>query len=693
MAVRTTITGAAWATSGAATAGSTGLNATSGFTHVGSTDIPAGSAATGYLQAASGASASFKVDATAAGTSGVRYTVNFWFRAVVIDPTLASLSDQLTGDMHSFSFGGTTILERFLLIKSATDVQNLSGLIIFPRITAGGGVPVDERMLAAGLSGGTTRPNVPFSRWVNIGIGINPGVAGETPMYVNGQCINKYTAVDTTALNAATLDDFTITFPAWTGFQWQVCGDIQTWDGAGNTILTQAPSANTNQFCSPSNYDKAWLWTPRWADDSEGASWKKLSGTLPVSVPNYYSLGGLNTAASRQVFTATGAAQTAVLESKRSIGTLQFNAEGWSTIYFKDICLTGSASGSSIKLALRNSGNSADVMSFTFSQNTLTATDATFGAVNIPIAFVAGNHYGLDIILNSDGRRQLFLHNLTDAAVGTAVYDVADMCQHRSLPVWGNQALGPIQVSLTLNANLDTCEFGPVSCERISGKVGVDSYTQGLQSGATPAMTTGLSNMGQPYLFNADCEAGALPGKFIPTSGPVYAFNNALGWSGKTMARFYEAAGRQIKGPPGQRLIIFGGIANDTSAASTLANAIIAGRLWASRIVNIIKGVISSESYADIYLPIWGSGLGGAFAPEMIAEARAEFRRQVAKFDSQGRLRVLYTQSPYLTTPTYSADGLHPNAAGQALWAAEIQTNAKTVPYAGGSGDIRPWVR
>lgn len=690
MAVRTTVTGAAWPTSGAATTGTTGFSATSGLTHVGSTDIPVSSSATGYLESAENTAASFKLDSTAAGTSGVKYTVEFWLRCVRVNLDLPNRTNAETAFPISFTNGGTDYRIQYSTVKSSTNVRNLSGVIFYPRLISGGGSPTAELLIGAGLSGGITRPNLNFEKWVKIGIAITPGASGEFALYMNGQCMGKQTTLNTTAQSTATLDNFTFNLPALLDLKWQICGTIRSWDNTGNTTLTQAPTANSSEFTSPSNYDLAFHWPARWADGTEGAAWKKNSGTLPTSVPTNYSTAGTSNLASRQVFTATGA-QGAVLESTRSVGVLPYNAEGWATIYVRDILMTGSAT-STAKIALRNSGNSADIFSIQINGTGLcTLIDSFWGTLtNIPLYTTIGKRYSVAIALNSDGRRQVTLHNLTDAAVGSAVYDLIPMMQTVGTPVWAAQAIGPIQLTLTLAANLDTAEFGGVSVHRYLDLAGVDSYTQSIINVLTPEMTSPYNRMGDMYMCAGDCEAGCWPAKFIPpNNGPVYSLMQAIGWSGKSMARFSSANGEIARSCAGIRYIQFGGIANDVSGATTYALADSLSTAWANQVKQIVQGIVSNESRADIFLPCiggTGGGFASAFALTMVQLAVQKVISFFLKMDSLGRVRFLNTATNYI-----GADGVHPDASGQAAWAQEIINRGQLAAI--DQSNNRAWVR
>ena len=226
------IEGDTWPTSGAATTTSTGFTTTMiGGTHVGSTDLPPGSKATGYIQGpADTGDIQFRV-----GAGATEFLVNneddnwtsLWLRWVLTGTALAA--DGTATYLSNFQTGGSIIALRAY-------VRNLThnpGYSLSVQETLTGGL-TEGLQDFSGVGQGSTF--VPFGRWFNLVRRVKRSTSGGMiECYVNGTLIGRQANLPTDGeLGASVLQSQRdIWHPTQAGTQLQVTGPIYTYDGPG----------------------------------------------------------------------------------------------------------------------------------------------------------------------------------------------------------------------------------------------------------------------------------------------------------------------------------------------------------------------------------------------------------------------------------------------------------------------------
>lgn len=672
----------------AATPGNTGLAAVSGFTiRERSSSIvgqlpPTGG--TGVLRSTSGVAASFTVDTSGAGTTGTKSTVSWWMRVVRTDPTLAALANGLSADFCNVTNGGVDIRYRCILYKDANAPADRSGIIYYPRDV--NAIATATLAQGAGAGGGLNSPNLPFERWIRMGAGLIAGIAGtaEATCYMNGQtCGRLGTTMLTTGASVAALDGQTVVnIPGWTGVEFEVCGPFTTWNGTGNPDLTAKPSDNNSSFTTPINYDLAFFWPCDFSGPLEGDNWNKVSGVEALGTPTVYNAAGINNGRARLINNIAGASAGTVIGSTRSMGTLPFNAEGWVSVYFPDFLITTNAN-TTMLLRLMDAANATPLVSLQW-------TPATFfdngGTKPLGNGYGVNVRFAVEFLLNSDGRAGALIQRTTEAAAGTAVYDLYSMFQYIPLPNWTPAALGRADYYFATGA-AEVVEFGGMAVLRYNGKGICDSFYQANLGTLTPTMTA-LNRMGEVYCRLKTADGPCCPGFFIrPDGGPVYAMTQAAGWSGKTFDAFCRRPGRVLRTVPAQRFHLTGMIANDVGAATTPALAISEGIKHGKNAAQFIEAACASDSrvvYATGFLGTGGAfaTVGAAKAASFLYNAKAEEARRSSQFNNYGRYTRLNTIGNYT-----GADLVHPDDTGAVAWMQEIQTKAQPVLGYTGSGD------
>lgn len=455
----TSITGAAWPTSGAASAATTGLNSVTGGTHVGSTDLPAEAIAagcTGYVKGADNAALAWKIDgsATPMPTNESDYWMSTWLRPA---RTAAALPADQTGvQFQAWSNSGEKLIQ-YLHIRNTT---HLKGLVVQPAEFMTGG-DTSEKMYDSGSTGST--PVIYFDRWAHICSHVKRSTAGGIlEMYVNGVLIQRITGLNTdgevTAAQLAATTQFN--WPAISGIRMEFCAPITSHDLTGPVLrpkhslwpsssnLTQAHGCDVASDTANQN-GKCWTYT----------------GTATRTITSY-TAGGISPGRRRWIY--TGSAATWNQTTIDSIGTLPFNSRGWATIALPLLLVRdGSA-----QVVIRNNAAAAILtLDITGSQIKQGAT--------VLAAWDHADRYALKIHLSSTGSIKGSLYNLTEnnSAVNAWSFD---------LGTWTVGALGTATVSGTNVTLAHECDGLWVM--RWSAIIGVDSLTQGDAAALSPAM-------------------------------------------------------------------------------------------------------------------------------------------------------------------------------------------------------------
>jgi hypothetical protein len=183
----TTITGSTWPTSGAATAGTSGLSSITGGTHVSSTDLPPGSAATGYITGADNATLNFRVDGTTVPLQTDNdYWLRYWVRAATNATTLAA--DGTNVNIQYVADGSTKLTTLGLLRNGGASTNNSTRKGIGFEVNEF--LPGGSTIGAYGTTVGGVQAILPFNKWGEITIHLHKdGKNGEYAMYFNRSLI------------------------------------------------------------------------------------------------------------------------------------------------------------------------------------------------------------------------------------------------------------------------------------------------------------------------------------------------------------------------------------------------------------------------------------------------------------------------------------------------------------------------
>lgn len=475
--VMTQVTGVSWATSGSATAGTTGFAATSGLTHVGSTDVPPGSVATGYLEAAENTAASFQIDATGTAFAGAGPPTvthdpkDYWIRFYV---RLSRLSTALPT---------STDTDYWLSLNS----NNLRWESTYQYLYGAGG-PGRHNRLSEGLSGGTEDSLFDDDGFVYNALGVNQwtefilhirksGPADSAwELYQNGALVSRHTGLDLSGINFAS-ETFAISLPTATGVKAQVAAPIETHVGSDITIRPRWElQGKTAEFV------KAFL--PTGLDQQKGGHW----ATTGSWTRDAYQTSGINPQRYRLSCSAA-----ATLTSIDELGAAPYNEQGWFTIGLTDIYLP---SDSTASVVLRDTAGSS-LLTVDFSGGQVTQ-----GGIN-RIPYTAAKRYSLLLHLSAAGEATATLLNLTDDYASTQT------CFSAQLSGWNPQAqLGKLHLAITPGGG-GTCELGSVGLFRWASLLFSDSMATSYVNSLSPNLATGDHYGGQlPMMRDQNCVPG-----------------------------------------------------------------------------------------------------------------------------------------------------------------------------------------
>lgn len=682
MALKTQITGSSYPTSGAATAGTTGFNAISGFTHVGApaSALPIGSSSTGYLKSTAGSPASFKIDATAAGTPGGKYSVSFNLRVVPINPTFPGMTNGQFAFIMPLTSGSADARFQTVFYKSTVDVQKQSAIQAKAVAFTGGSV---ANIVADNAQ------TLPFNRWVVASFVFTPGASASMEFVVNGQTLSRGT-LDASTMTTGALDNWTFTLPSWADIEFHIAPTITTWNATGLPYLTQGPRTGSNLFSSPTTYDMAWFYNAVFVDGAEGANWRLVGGTLPTPVRTLFATGGTNPQATRQVHTATAGAQDKTYRTNRNIEALQFNAEGWFSIYFPHTYLSGA--GSSAEFALRNTGDSFDYFRLkVVADGAVTWYDANIGTtVPLPLKWFSGARYAVELLLNSDGRAMVALHRLTDNVPTGAYYGATTMLQAVAVRApWAavtGSTFGPLEQKLISANNGDVLDIAGVGGWRYACKTGIDSYSQATVFGLTPSMTCDRNRVSFFIPAWFDAGSASIVNTYVLPDGTSYTSQTSDGWSGNTFQTFKQTNGKAVIDMPGQRVLIFMGFTNDCFNVASQGAGDALAEILSTRFVDFVVQACAAESRVDWITPanqvLGPPAAPGAFANYTIARTLALVMSKIRRYDTKGRFRVFNPLVNFV-----GSDGMHPDDANcVTLWQNLATAGMTVVPFSAQRG-------
>ena len=462
----TNIPAANWPTSGTATPATTGLATLTGtgLIHVGSTDVPIGSNANGYVEANQDAVVSVGVDsfANAIAASNV-YSQTFWARfrktGTVVNGVQARFLD-VNGN------GVRVILSTY----SSNDENGVAGLNMFSSNISGGGVVGN---LDVQSSSGSTA-FIPYDKWMKITLDFDCTIGNLSYRFmVNGQVVTRATGYVTDGTNQ--LPEIAELALQASGAKVQICGPFVSDNNRTEPIVPlvrlRPNSKKLTQVSLPMSF----------TDEPRGVAFRQtLAGT--TSTRTSYATGGVNPRRKRQILGGSG---TATFDSI-SVGELPFNESGWCTIAFPMLYLAG-AGASSIAVNLRNAAGDATIVSLS-----MDGTNLVENAIN-RCQFGRASRYAVLLHLSISGESALTLLDQTNS--GTSQY-----AWSAKLSGWTPQDIGSIQVVAIVASGdapeVDGCFIGPY-CDVI----GIDSLSH------APVATT-------PVLANVNNLAGISPTKY-----------------------------------------------------------------------------------------------------------------------------------------------------------------------------------
>ncbi len=453
----TTVTGAAWPTSGSATTGTTGFsNLTGTWTHVGSADVPIGSPATGYIALAEGASGSFRLDGTTVPfQTGVDHWKRFWL--YIKRGTSALPADGTTMNMHDVVSAGTKLRSSIALQNSGT-VYDKFAVLASEFMTGGTAVNLSERDV------------LHFNTWNEITLHLlRDATDGRYEIYVNGVLVSGNKDVDTSTATIADADaksQWTVNLGGLSGLQFRVAGPVSSWSDKDISVrprydLQAENSYRTKRFIHH-------LARPGYLHGLEFT----YAGTATLTNTTY-ATGGVNPKYQRVVVSGS-AGQTAQIMTIDDLGSLPYNEQGWATVLFPDIYLPGT--GTTCEFIIRNTTDTGDVLRLTYD-----GTNLKHGSTVLP-NFSKTARMGLAVHFHQSGQ---------------ATYSLYDDSTFPSVPTWWSgvlenwtpQPLGKAGFSAVYGDT--TFEVGSISVHSWLEVACCDSLTTGSTASVTPALQGG----------------------------------------------------------------------------------------------------------------------------------------------------------------------------------------------------------
>jgi len=663
MARRTNITGASWATSGTATAASTGLNTLTGTTlvHVGSTDIPAGSSSTGYVQGATGTSMAIKIEAN--GSAFSAGATDYWHR-MWIRPQRDANALPATGTSYQVWNMQDGSAGRVLLwMVNRVDNNGADGLNIYE--SNYNFSPTLAALNLLGASGSASvipyNPVGQLGGWVEVVLHVTVGASGVREVFLNGVLTSRVTNIDfTNATNWPTgnpgvaANSWSFTLPAVTGIIWQLCAPIESWSAADISVRPRH-SINTDGDVRHVHMIGRWL-------NDKGTFW--TSGGTMTATPTTYASGGTNPARFRVVFSGT-ASQTGSLQTIDEIGTLPYNDHGWCTVMFPQTYMPG---GGTCSWSIRNAADDGDLIKLDFDGTNLMQGATTLAPIT------AADRFLLMIHLNSDGRAAFSLHDLTADITSRNWWSGA-------LDTWTPGAVGPIKqtcVRGSASVEMDGCVIGPWI-----DVVGVDSFSHANVTALTPVMA-GATHLASRF---SQGDQFSIPGCSFPQKQngmKAHAFHCIAGRSGRSFSNFYTNVVAYMDSTYGIRLVVVdGGSINDIGSITNAATRISVVSTCACQHSSTIKLMLQNKNQ------IWYSsmirreqGTYSATQLDGINQLNAKLKEMCREMQSQGLVRFSDPAASVADHATLftAGDDVHFNAAGDMTVANYMVTTRRVVP-------------
>lgn len=663
----TNLTGAAWPTSGAASTGTTGLSALTGtWTHVGSTDVPTGSAANGYIQMAESASGSFRIDATNVPfASSSDYWIRFWIYPKTSTTTLDA--DAATFYLNTITSGGTRIRTSVYLRNTTgtTSPSTTKGMTIFSNefLTGGATSTLDQ----VGGSGGQTL--IPLNVWSEIVVHMRVDATdGRYGIYVNGVLLTENRAIDTTPTGGiATVDaqgQWTMGLGPLTGVQFRVAGPIESWSGTDITVrpryeLEPSTSYRTKVF---GHFDTTSIY-------SQGLFFS-YGGTATQTLTSY-ATSGVNPGQRRSVVTGSST-QTATVTTIDALGTLPYNSQGWATVFFSDFYLPGT--GTTCDFVIRNAGNTGDVVRLTYD-----GTDLKQGSTVLKAAMAKTSRLKLAIHLSSTGSATYSLIDETAATSSTQTYFSGVLTN------WTPQVLG---VAAYQGVYGDTAfELGSISVHSWLEMDAVDSFTAAAVTALAPAKQGPNHVSG---IFTQDAAPNMIPNNWqlrdVWTAAGygrrgIYAHTGRSGlsrasWTTNVLAGMTYAKGIAL-------WFIDGGSINDVGSGNSAGNVTTVPASMSTNLESAISALTANGN--QVILSTMMKREQGTYTANdnlIIAAFNSEVRRLFLKYRGTG---LVYWTNPRVTVGAdrmlqVAGDDVHASAFGDYVQARDMASTLTTLP-------------
>lgn len=531
----TSITDAAWPTSGTPTAGNSGFNTlTSSGTLVYAVDENGDKF---ISTTAANKSITVRIDATASVFAGGETAYQC---ELVTYPELTGVSGSaVVGAPSGFAFDiddGTT---RVVMTLGAVNTTATTGFV--PSFAA-----IDAATVAGNISGYGREP-MPVNAKTTVGVALDRTSKLGILLW-NGVRIGGWTSTNVNHWSTSVI----YTLPATPGIRWRVYATAarpaRSWSGTDHTFTPDY----TNYAASTDGLAKSFVHID--TDSGMGQFWT-YDGTCTISE---YASGGINPNRRRLVGGAGGVTATSTL----SVGAPAYNM-------FGDYAFVTSLyvpSGGTWSFALRNAGDTADLIKLQVAsaqlQNAagtqLTASDAT------AVAVAVDKRYFLIVNVSSDGTAAWTLINATDAPTARVAWSNAISGG------WTAQAIGKIVVTASETVECDRVDMGPWFTNAIC-----DSLAAALIFGLAPAMACTSNNLAY-YFPNTDmvavpgidygCRAFGWPKEswLVTTAWPGYRRSQ---WSANVRAHMTYTCAMDI-------VAFDGGCYNDISNGTTAAGMI-----------------------------------------------------------------------------------------------------------------------
>jgi hypothetical protein len=338
------LSGANWPASGAATAGSTGMEvAPVNLSHYGSADVPPGSAATGHLAPTNpAADAIFQIVGTPFNGDGDHW-VSFWLKASVTG-TLA-VDNTYGGNVGIATDGVASNVNARLYLRNTADYAR--GIALRVGVTTIVETYHGELDGATDANGGLLAI-LGFDAWQQITLHVAKGASGVLEAYVNGMLVTRITGNFSVFSDAQIRNFFYLRLPVIAGVGWKLGAPIESWSG---TDIARRPDWSRN--AAGDHLRKAF--PIALMDAPKGAQWSSAGSTATVAATRYPAQGSLVPRRHRAVVSTAG---TATLTTVDKVGVLPYGPSGWATFLFPNLLV---GSGGALAIALhRDDGTTGE---------------------------------------------------------------------------------------------------------------------------------------------------------------------------------------------------------------------------------------------------------------------------------------------------------------------------------------------